>query len=120
MEAYETRDTSGLTPEELSYHDQGVGWLDGDPDGYGRYIQLKAFQHLFLYGENDKIIMSEPKGTDPEFFASIKSTLEQLEIEAFIKIIMGADISEFDDFVERWHQAGGQQATDEINAEYNR
>jgi len=120
MEAYETGDTTGFTPEELAYHDQGVGWLSGDPAGFGRYIQLKAFKHLFTYGDANKIIMSEPKGADPEYFSSIKSTLEQLEIEAYVKIIMGAPLSDFDDFVAKWNQAGGEKATEEVNEVYNR
>ena len=117
--AFETRDTTDFTPEELSYYDAGAPWLDGDIAGYGRYMQIQAFLIMKIYNDSDKIILTEPKGTNPEYYSSIKSTLEQLEVEAYIKIIMGAPIDEFDDFVENWYKIGGQQATDEINAVYN-
>ena len=35
------------------------------------------------------------------------------------KIIMGADISLFDDYVQSWYSLGGQQITDEVNEWYS-
>ncbi|MCR8658626.1 extracellular solute-binding protein [Paenibacillus endoradicis] len=44
------------------------------------------------------------------------SNLKKLEDEAFLKIIMGsAPIEEFDTFVEKWKQQGGDQITEEVN-----
>ncbi|HIW34894.1 MAG TPA: sugar ABC transporter substrate-binding protein, partial [Candidatus Paenibacillus intestinavium] len=44
------------------------------------------------------------------------SNLKKIEDEAFLKIIMGsAPIEEFDTFVEKWKQQGGDQITEEVN-----
>lgn len=44
------------------------------------------------------------------------SNLKKLEDETFLKIIMGsAPIEEFDAFVEKWYQQGGDQITKEVN-----
>lgn len=45
------------------------------------------------------------------------AALKKLETETFLKIVMGdKPISEFDSFVSKWLQMGGQQITDEVNA----
>lgn len=44
------------------------------------------------------------------------SNLKKLEDETFLKIIMGsAPLEEFDTFVEKWNQQGGDQITEEVN-----
>jgi putative aldouronate transport system substrate-binding protein len=43
-----------------------------------------------------------------------------LEIETFISIIYGkAPVSEFDNFVKKWKEMGGEQITEEVNDWYN-
>lgn len=45
------------------------------------------------------------------------STLQDLELETFVKIIANEQpVSAFDDFVKKWNELGGQQITDEVNA----
>jgi len=45
------------------------------------------------------------------------SNLKKLEDEVLLKIIMGtAPIEEFDSFVEKWKQQGGNEITEEVNA----
>lgn len=44
------------------------------------------------------------------------ANLKKLEDETFLKIIMGsAPLEEFDTFVEKWNQQGGEQITKEVN-----
>lgn len=44
------------------------------------------------------------------------NNLKKLEDETFLKIIMGnAPISDFDQFVEKWYDQGGEQITKEVN-----
>lgn len=51
--------------------------------------------------------------------AEVGATLEQLELETFIKIIMGAaSIDEFDKFAENWKKLGGDEVTAEVNEWY--
>lgn len=48
-----------------------------------------------------------------------QATLEQLEKEVFIKIIMGSSpIDAFDKFVSDWNQLGGEAMTNEVNEWY--
>ena len=49
------------------------------------------------------------------------ANLKKLEEETFAKIIMGkADISEFDEFIQKWKSQGGDRILEEINQETGR
>ncbi|MNR63926.1 hypothetical protein D3C85_1863950 [compost metagenome] len=47
-----------------------------------------------------------------------KSTLEKLQNEVFVKIILGDSIETFDKFVDDWKKLGGEQITTEVNDWY--
>jgi len=52
-----------------------------------------------------------------ETMAKRWSTLQDLELETFVKIVANEQpVSAFDDFVKKWNELGGQQISDEINA----
>ena len=52
-----------------------------------------------------------------ETMEDVWTTLETMEIETFVKIVMGeAPIEEFDRFVEQWNALGGEQVTSEVQA----
>ena len=58
-------------------------------------------------------------GQQPPTLQSAGSTLNDILIEGFTKIIVGdKDISYFDELVQQWRTAGGDQATTEINEMY--
>ncbi|MNP53403.1 hypothetical protein D3C76_1478770 [compost metagenome] len=42
--------------------------------------------------------------------------LRDLQLEAYMNIILGRSIDEFDQFVENWRKLGGDQITSEVNA----
>ncbi|MNE92981.1 hypothetical protein D3C80_1907690 [compost metagenome] len=44
-----------------------------------------------------------------------QAILDNLQNEAFIHIILGRSIDEFDQFVEEWHMLGGESITKEVN-----
>jgi putative aldouronate transport system substrate-binding protein len=117
-------DTSNLSPAEKQRYDEAVVWKDSkDPAGFGRYSQMGpdgAYEIARIYADDDRIMITELRGSDPEGFASVKATLEKLEDDAFTKIIMGNSIDEFDDFVASWNKLGGEAATKEINDIYNK
>lgn len=49
------------------------------------------------------------------------ANLEKLEQEMMVQIIMGEKpVEYFDDFVQQWYALGGQEITDEVNAEIGR
>jgi putative aldouronate transport system substrate-binding protein len=42
-------------------------------------------------------------------------TLQSMESEMIIKVIMGQPIDSFDEFVQNWYELGGTEITDEVN-----
>lgn len=48
-----------------------------------------------------------------------ETTLHDTMTTEFMKIVMGADVSDWDAAVESWYQNGGQAITDDVNAYYN-
>lgn len=48
-----------------------------------------------------------------------QASLKTMELEMFVRIIMGdASIDEFDKFVENWNALGGAEMTEEVNEWY--
>ena len=68
-------------------------------------------------------MIEEPANyTTPVFFETTDSmgtrwsSLEKMEMETVLKIITGEyTIDQFDSFVEKWTQAGGETITQEVN-----
>ena len=113
-------DPSGVPDLLMTYWEHAMQWKrDGDPVGYGQYVMYGALEIIRHYIYADNIIMEAIRGANPDFYESMHSSLRQLEDETFLRIIMGAPISEFDDFVEAWLDMGGRQAAEEINEEFN-
>ena len=46
------------------------------------------------------------------------SNLQKLGLEVFVKIIVGAPLSDFETYVERWHDLGGAEITSAVNEWY--
>lgn len=123
--ALKSGDASNLTDyEKTTYYNDAFKWKDKkDVLGFGRYMQYAdegSYAILKKYVDENKILLNELKGSEPEGFAGTKATLEKLEDDAFTKIIMGASIDDFDKFVESWNKLGGEAATKEINDTYNK
>lgn len=47
-----------------------------------------------------------------------QNILNNLQIDAFLDIIQGRPLSEFDNFVAQWNKLGGEQITAEVNDWY--
>lgn len=47
---------------------------------------------------------------------SYSASLNSLEEETFIQIIVGGDLTAFDSFVNSWYSLGGETITQEVNA----
>jgi putative aldouronate transport system substrate-binding protein len=59
-------------------------------------------------------------GAPTETMKSKWDILWQAELETFSKIIYGQiGLDEFDNFVEKWKQNGGEKVTEEVNAWYD-
>ncbi len=79
-----------------------------------------ALKHVYLYAEAvyedyEKFEYGCYFGTLSEDANYLKATLDTTMVELYYDIIMGGDISKFDDFVEQWKSQGGDQITAEVN-----
>lgn len=96
---------------------------DGDLVGLGRYIQMgdeksslvRAIKHI----DDEHILRSKLWGVPPQALRDFGSTLDDLLVEGFTKIISGEeDISYYDTLIDAWRTAGGDQVTAAINEMY--
>jgi len=85
----------------------------GDPLGWA---MAKVYYESEVVVGNYKTNLkyADYNGTPTTTMISKGASLDKLEAEVFIKIIMGASLSEFDDFAEKWHRLGGDQIAKEI------
>ena len=116
--ALETRDTSGLSAENLSFYNQCLLWLDdGDTTGWQTYTG-RVIAPAVAGSENvkffDNVYPAQTDTMDMKW-----AQLEKIEDEAILKIIMGEmSVDAFDTFVSNWYAQGGQEITDEVNAQF--
>ncbi|MEK3734948.1 extracellular solute-binding protein [Paenibacillus sp. FSL M8-0334] len=85
------------------------GYAANGPDG--------SMKQLRLLNDEGKVTTNAYVGAPTETMADRKATLDRLEQETFIKIILGeASLDSFDEFVANWKKLGGDQITEEVNA----
>ena len=70
------------------------------------------------YDKNDQFLIDKFVAAPTPTMVERKSTLEKLQNETFVKIILGDPIDSFDKFVEDWKKLGGDQMTQEVNDWY--
>jgi len=80
----------------------------------GVYNVLKQYQ------ANNQLLVEKFSGAPTPTMVERKATLDQMEKEVFVKIIMGAaPVDDFDKFVSDWNKLGGADITTEVNAWYD-
>lgn len=98
---------------------------ENDAAGGGEYL-LYAAEHCFnevgaIARDKDLILEDKLWGTPPETLAKSGSTLDDILIEGFTKIIVGEKpVDYFDTLVQDWAKAGGEKATKEVNEVYGK
>ena len=120
--ALESGDTSALNAEEKGYYDQIAAYLDGDLLGWANYMNYGPSSSMAVindYVSDGRLQSDQYFGADTEGMTRSQTILDQTQLQDFTQIIMGADISLFDDYVESWYSLGGQQITDEVNEWYS-
>ncbi|MNY55159.1 hypothetical protein D3C86_1911100 [compost metagenome] len=70
------------------------------------------------YDKNNQFLLEKFVGAPTPTMVERKATLEKLQNEVFVKIILGDPIDTFDKFVEDWKKLGGDQITEEVNQWY--
>ncbi|SFJ31627.1 putative aldouronate transport system substrate-binding protein [Paenibacillus sp. UNC496MF] len=70
------------------------------------------------YDKNHQFLLDKFEGAPTATMVERQTTLEKMQNEVFVRIILGAPIEEFDKFVQDWNKLGGSQITKEVNAYY--
>ena len=101
-------------------------WIDnGDFVGLGRYIQMgmpwsslvNALEHV----DNKHLLFDKMWGVPPQALRDYGTTLDDLLIEGYTKIITGAEpVGYFDELIVAWRKAGGDQVTAQVNEMYGK
>ncbi len=118
--ALETGDTSALNAEGVYNYTSIVSPKDGEGSVLQKMNIITWQQSFKILGESyESFVYDEFRGPHTSDYTSKMNILKEIETEAFVKIIMGADISEFDKFVNTWLKAGGEKATTIVNEWYH-
>lgn len=121
-EARKNNSFDSLTGEALAIYRNITAFENGDTSQWGWpkiYGAEGVYRHGVNYMDNELFMYEAFAGPPTETMAERLSTLEALEKEIFVKIIMGAvPLDEFDKFVDNWYKVGGTDITNEVNEWY--
>jgi len=94
-----------------AYYEQGIleAWVEVATNGPGG---ASTILEQILEGNG---LMNRFYGPPTPTMAQVMPTLQSMQDEVIIKIIMGDPISTFDQFVEDWYDLGGAQIVGEVN-----
>ncbi len=123
--AGEDVDTSDLGTN-VSKFESCVNWnTSQDPNGVGDWLQQgndpSAYGIAKKYVDEEQYVKDAKWGPDTATLQAAGSTLNDILVEGFTKIILGEQpIDYFDELVQQWYAAGGEKATQEINETYGK
>lgn len=122
QDARKKNDFSGLTGDPKSIQANLEAYAAGDTTQWGWekiYGINGTFINMEQYKANGQFLPEKFVGAPTKTMATKKTSLDQMEKEEFIKIIMGAaPLEEFDKFVSDWNKSGGADITREVNEWY--
>lgn len=123
--ALDSKDESGLNPEELDAYKNSLAMEEGRGDstawGYDKVFgRSGSYEVIARYVSNNLLKPGEFYGVSTPTMADRLETLKKMEIEVFTQIILGDTLDSFDKFVEDWKKLGGDQITQEVNEWYAR
>jgi putative aldouronate transport system substrate-binding protein len=117
-------DMSTLTGEAKTIQEKLDSYYSGSTEGFAVwgweriYSEEGSMGITDQYDKNNQFLHEKFVGAPTPTMVERKSTLEKLQNEVFVKIILGAPIETFDKFVEDWKKLGGDQITKEVNEWY--
>ncbi len=121
-EARKAGDMSILEGEASIIQTNLEAYQSGDATQWGWdkiYGENGVFHALNGYIENGQVMREEFVGAPTPTMVEKQASLKTLELEMFVRIIMGdLPVDEFDKFVEDWNALGGAAMTDEVNEWY--
>lgn len=112
-----TGSTEGMSDQLKGFITSYEEYL-ADPTNLTGWSWLKGMYQCGMLTTSDQCAYVEPVfwGTT-ETMEDVWTTLETLENETFVKIVMGeAPVDSFDAFVEQWYRQGGEMVTTEVQA----
>lgn len=119
-----TGDASVLQDEAKTIQKRIAAYEAGGADsetGWGwerTYGPSGAFSILDGYERKSQLLYESFVGAPTETMIEKQNILNNLQIDAFLDIIQGRPLSEFDNFVAQWNKLGGEQITAEVNDWY--
>ena len=115
-EAFATCDTSKLNPEEMNAYTKMTNPIS---EASYKASYLTWYGSFKLLNETyDTFVYTKFRGPTDAMFSAVEATLDEKEINTFVRIIMGEDISLFDQFVKEWYADGGTYLTTMVNDWY--
>ena len=124
-EAVENKDASfAKNADSQAYYSEIVDFTEnGSPNGVGGYCimypEISSYAIAISLADEGAYIRDKLGAVQPEMLANSGTTLNDILLEGFTKIIMGTEpVDYFDTLVEEWKTAGGEQATAEMNELY--
>lgn len=123
--ARKANDTSQLTGEAKTIQEKLESFASGTDEGFALWGWERIYGPegsmgiMGQYEENNQLLYDKFFGAPTQTMIRRQSTLEMMQDEVFMKIILGDPIETFDKFVEDWYQLGGRQITNEVNQWYS-
>jgi putative aldouronate transport system substrate-binding protein len=112
---------STLNLEQAAKYESILKYRDGDNTQWfwsAIFAEPSSFATVGTYLDDNSLLYNEFTGAPTETMVQRGETLNTLQLEVFTRIIQGAPIEEFDQFVQDWLAGGGEQMTAEVNAWY--
>jgi putative aldouronate transport system substrate-binding protein len=123
-EARKSGDMSKLIGEAKTIQEKMESYYSGSTEGFALwgweriYSEQGSMGITDQYDKNNQFLLEKFVGAPTPTMVERKATLEKLQNEVFVKIILGDPISNFDKFVDDWNKLGGDQITQEVNEWY--
>lgn len=117
-------DFSKLTGEAKTIQEKLEAYESGSSEGFALwgweriYGEQGSMGIADQYDKNDQFLQEKFVGAPTPTMVERKTTLEKMQNEVFVKIILGESIDTFDRFVDDWKKLGGDQITQEVNEWY--
>lgn len=118
QEAMAANDPSSLNNEfKIVYENINKFVKDKDNTQYPGYIStFYGYKSLLDIFNNKLYQFDEYYAAPTETMTAKGSTLDKMQLESFMNIILGDSIDKFDKFVEDWQTLGGNDITSEVNS----
>jgi putative aldouronate transport system substrate-binding protein len=93
--------------------------------GFGRWIQMgdaeSSLVHALKHVDNKQLLFTKMWGVAPQELRQAGSTLDDLLLEGYTKIITGVEpIAYYDTLIQNWRKAGGDTVPAAVNKTYGK